>query len=350
MSTTTTTAPKNQTAVDMTDASGAYVRSASSWRSHVTKGGEFEPESGRYHLYVSYACPWAHRCLIMRKLKGLEAVISLSVVHYTWGKTRPNDKSDKHTGWIFKNADDAAIPSSTGRGAFDCDGVIPDPHHGVKTMRELYDIAGINSGVYSVPVLWDTKTKTIVNNESSEIVRILNSEFDEFATNPSLDLYPMDLRAPINAVNEWVYSNINNGVYKCGFAKTQAAYDTAVDALFAHLDKAEALLSTQRYLAGNALTEADIRLWVTLMRFDEVYVVYFKTNKKMIREYPNLRNYVRDVFQYKNLSEAATPTVFKHAKFHYYSSHPALNYYAVIPHGSNTYADFSKPHDRAQFK
>ncbi|KAL4444882.1 hypothetical protein ABPG77_003932 [Micractinium sp. CCAP 211/92] len=274
---------------------GEFKRKESQFRNHIMRGGEYEPEAGRYHLYVSLACPWASRCVAVLHMKGLQDVIGLSVTHPTWQPTRPGQ--DEHTGWAFAAPGDSPLASPTGHGSFPCDGCIPDSVNGAKFVRDLYDKAGDTFGKYTVPVLWDKKKGTIVNNESSEIIRMLNSEFNELSTNPSLDLYPKDLQATIDEVNSWVYPQINNGVYRCGFATSQEAYDTAFDELFSALDRCESILERQRYIAGDRLTEADIRLFHTLIRFDEVYVVYFKTNRRFIHEYPNLRGYVQDLYQ-----------------------------------------------------
>jgi len=220
----TTTA---RTAVEETSAKGAFVRTASVHRNSMQKGGLYEPEAGRYHLYVSLACPWASRCVAVMNMKGLQDAIGLSVTHPTWAKTRPD--KDNHTGWVFVSPGDPPRSNPEGYGSFPCDdGCIPDTVNSAKTIRDIYDLGGDTEGKYSVPVLWDTKTKTIVNNESSEILRMFNESFNEgIAKTPSLDLYPEELRHEIDSVNEWVYHNINNGVYRCGFAKSQEAYEQA---------------------------------------------------------------------------------------------------------------------------
>ena len=223
-------------------------------------------------------------------------------------------------------------------------GCTPDVLYGSKYVRDLYDKVGAPAGTrFTVPILWDKKTHRIVSNESSEIIRDLNSRFNDFAKNPKLDLYPESLRAEIDSVNEWIYHDINNGVYKCGFAVSQAAYDEAVTNLFNALDKVEAILSARRFIAGDVLTEADVRLFCTLVRFDEVYVVYFKTNKKCIREYPNMSNYVRDVYQTEGMKKSVNMW---HIKTHYFTSHPVLNANAIIPAGPDWW-DLDAPHDRA---
>ncbi|GFR42957.1 hypothetical protein Agub_g3954, partial [Astrephomene gubernaculifera] len=321
-------AAKARTALDETSKAGEFKRTEAGFRSKVEPGGRFEPEAGRYHLYISLACPWACRCLAVLYMKGLEDAIGLSVTHPTWQRTRPDDPRDEHTGWVFRSPGDPPLASSTGHGSFGCEGCVPDTVNGVRCVRDLYEMAQDTTGKYSVPVLWDKKEKTIVNNESSEIIRIFNSSFNNVAKNPGLDLYPESLRGTIDELNAWTYPTINNGVYRCGFATSQAAYDAAFEELFSALDRCEALLAGRRYLAGPQVTEADVRLFQTLIRFDEVYVVYFKTNKRFIREYPNLSGYIRDLFQSPPLGRA---TDMSHIKTHYFTSHPRLNPHAIIP-------------------
>lgn len=306
--------------------SGEYKRKVSAFRNWVKADGstDFTPESGCYTLYVSLACPWAHRTLITRKLKGLEDAIDVVVVHWYLAEG----------GWRFATAEDE-----------EGDGMA-DPHNGAARMRELYTMASSEyEGNITVPVLWDKKTKAIVNNESSEIIRMLNSEFQEFASEKgkALDLYPEAQREAIDAVNEWVYPHINNGVYRCGFAKSQEAYATAFAGLFEHLDRAEAVLAKSRYIAGDALTEADVRLFTTLVRFDPVYFGHFKCNKKRIVDYPNLSNYVRDIYQTCGIAETVD---MKHIKYHYYYSHVHINPTQVVPLGPEQNLD--APHDRAR--
>jgi len=327
---------------------GKFVRTDSTFRDFVAPdSATFPPAAGRYHLYVAHACPWANRCLATLYMKGLQDVIGVSVVHPTWARTRPDDPVDLHRGWQFADpATVATVSSAQGVGAFSTAGCVPDSLHGAKVVRDLYDIAdpGGSTAKFTVPILWDKENNTIVNNESSEILRMLSSAFNAYATNPSLELYPEPLRPTIDAVNEWVYHGINNGVYKCGFASTQEAYDQAEEELFAAMDRAEALLSQQRYLAGDTFTEADLRLFMTLVRFDEVYVVYFKTNRKCVREYPNLFNFTKEVYQMPGVAESVN---MEHIKMHYFTSHEKLNPFAIIPRGPCV--DFSAPHDRARF-
>ncbi|KAK8915935.1 hypothetical protein KSP39_PZI022994 [Platanthera zijinensis] len=319
-------------ALDEVTEAGAFSPSPSSFRNFVSKdqSSQFPAEFGRYHLYISYACPFACRCLTYLKLKGLEKAITYTAVKPKWERTK---ETDDYLGWVFP-------VSSTEEPGAD-----PDPLNGAKSVRELYELASPNYvGKYTVPVLWDKKLKTIVNNESSEIIRMLNTEFNDVAENADLNLYPSHLKSQIDEVNEWVYERISIGVYKCGFAKKQVPYDEAVIQLYEALDRCEEILNKQRYICGNHLTEADIRLFVTLIRFDEVYAVHFKCNKKLIREYPNLFNYTKDMYQIPDISSTVN---MEHIKKSYYGSHPTLDPYGVTPVGSNT--DYSAPHDRERF-
>jgi len=286
------------------DKSGAFQRKASSFRSQIAPGGEFPPEAGRYHLYVSYACPWAHRTLIFRKLKGLETLIGVSVVHWLAGDD----------GWTFTEAP----------------GVIPDTVNGAQKLWELYVKARPDyTGKVTVPVLWDKKTGTIVNNESSEIIRIFNSAFDALGATPG-DYYPLALRPQIDALNARIYETVNNGVYRCGFASSQSAYDEAVTALFATLDDLEARLGESPFLTGAAPTEADWRLFVTLLRFDPVYVGLFKCNLRRIADYPNLRRYRDALREWPGVAETIN---LDHIKRHYYQSLRFINPNGVVPAG-----------------
>ena len=277
--------------------------------------GGFKAEPGRYHLYVSYACPWAHRTLIFRALKKLEDVISVSVVDYLM----------LEEGWTFYGT-----TGSTG-----------DALYGSKRLHEIYTRADPHySGRVTVPVLWDKQRETIVSNESAEIIRMLNSAFDEFG-DATLDFYPEQLRGEIDALNDLIYPNINNGVYRAGFATTQDAYEEAFGQLFNTLDKLEDKLSTQRYLTGSNLTEADWRLFTTLLRFDPVYVGHFKCNLRRIADYPNLWNYTRELYQVPGV---ASTVDMEHIKGHYYRSHKTINPTGIVPFGPDI--DFSAPHDR----
>ncbi|CAI9299136.1 unnamed protein product [Lactuca saligna] len=321
-----------RSALDEMSDSGAFIRSPSTFRSFISRDPKstFPAEPGRYHLYVSYACPWASRCLSYLKIKGLDKSIGFTSVKPIWERTK---ESDEHMGWVFPDTETEQ------------QGAEPDPFNGVKSIRALYELASENySGKYTVPVLWDKKLKTIVNNESEEIIRMFNTEFNEIAENPSLDLYPSHLQSQINELNGWIYSGINNGVYKCGFAKKQGPYEEAAKQLYEALDKCEEILGKQRYLCGNSVTEADIRLFVTLIRFDEVYAVHFKCNKKLLREYPNLFNYTKDLFQIQGMSSTVN---MEHIKKHYYGSHPSINPFGIIPLGPDI--DYLLPHDRNRF-
>jgi len=321
-----------KTSLELTGKDGSFKRAQALFRHWVKADGRFPPEAGRYHLYISYACPWANRCHTVLNLKGLQEAIGLSVVHPTWQRTRPD--KDEHCGWTFRDPADPPLSSSTGHGSFDCSGCIPDTVNGAKFVRDLYEKAAGEGyeGVFSVPVLWDKKESTIVSNESADIVRMLNSEFNGVARHPELDLYPEPLRAEIDAINEWVYPSINNGVYRCGFATSQGAYEAAFRELFSSLDRVEEILSRKRYICGDALTEADIRLFMTLIRFDEVYVVYFKTNKKRICDYPHTREWVRELYNMPAVKETVD---MDHIKTHYFTSHPKLNPYAIVPVGGD---------------
>ena len=328
------------------DAQGKFVRKNAGFRDWISPDSDrFKPESGRYHLYVSYACPWAHRTLIMRNLKGLQDHIGLSVVHPTWQYTKPGQ--DEHTGWVFRKEGDPPVKNVKEMGSFPCKDVVPDTVNNAQTLRELYELSEDKNWSYSVPVLWDKKEKVIVNSESSDIIRMLNSAFNSICKNPELDFYPESLREEIDKVNDWLYHDFNNGVYKSGFAKSQEAYEEAVTNVFKALDKAEEILSKSRYLVGNQLTEADIRCFPTLVRFDEVYNVYFKCNKKRIVDYPNVLNYTRDLYQTPGFAETVN---MYHIKTHYYTSHPVLNHYAIVPVGPNFEGTLKEKHDRDRFK
>lgn len=285
---------------------GAFNRKPTSFRHKISQLGPLKPETDRYHLYVSYACPWAHRTLITRKLKGLEDLISIDVV-------APFLSS---AGWSFETDE----PGATG-----------DRINQFKHLREIYLTADKNySGSITVPVLWDKREKTIVNNESAEIIRFFNSEFQSFSKNPELDLYPDHLATKIDDLNEWIYQDINNGVYRCGFAQTQEAYDQSFKILFEGLDKVSAILEKSRYLTGETLTEADIRLFPTLVRFDSVYVTHFKCNLRRVVDYPSLWRYVRDIYNIEGVAETVN---MDHIKNHYFQSHTHINPYGIVPNG-----------------
>lgn len=301
---------------DTDKSGGKFERQASKFRDRISEDHDkFQPESGRYHLYVSLACPWAHRTLIFRKLKGLESHIGVSVVH--------PEMLDK--GWEFGN-----YPGSTKDKLFDFD-----------FAHQLY--THVDSTIttrVTVPILWDTKHNTIVNNESADIIRILNSDFNSLTGNTD-DYYPESLRTEIDTVNELVYHNINNGVYKSGFATTQEAYEEAFNAVFNALDVVETRLADSRYLVGETITEADWRLFTTLIRFDPVYHGHFKCNKKQIADYPNVFGYMKELYQIPGIAETVN---FDHIKRHYYYSHTMINPTQVIPVGPSQ--DLMSAHGR----
>lgn len=342
---TMSTAPatsKARSALDEMGKKGEFKRVDSVYRKKVTEA-PYKPESGRYHLYVSYACPWAHRTLIVRALKGLQEHIGVTVVLPTWQHTRPGE--DGHAGWVFGDENSAVTPVS-GHGSIQVGGASQDPIHKFKSVRDIYDLVGDQNGKYTVPVLFDRETNTIVNNESSDIIEQLNADFNHLAKSDAPDLNPEDTHKTQEELNEWIYHGINNGVYRSGFAQSQEAYNEAVGEVFESLDKVEAILSKQKYLTGDRLTLADIRLFVTLVRFDEVYVVYFKTNKKRIADYPNILNYVRDMYQMPGVADTVS---MEHIKAHYYTSHPKLNAFSIVPIGPGAEAQFAEPHDRDRF-
>ncbi|XP_028405035.1 uncharacterized protein LOC114527545 [Dendronephthya gigantea] len=306
-----------------TNTKGEFVRKSSQFHDEVTADGSsgFKAEANRYHLYVSLACPWAHRTLIVRKLKGLENVISLNVVDWLMeGK-----------GWKFDNE---GKPGTT-----------PDTVNNFGYLSEVYALSEPEyDGRWTVPVLFDKLQKKIVCNESSEIIRMLTREFNEFCPTleqKELDLYPVELRKDIDEMNDWVYPNINNGVYRCGFATSQEAYDNAVTQLFEALDKLEEILSTRRFLVGKQFTEADVRLFTTLVRFDLVYHGHFKCNKMRIIDYPNIWGYTRDIYQIPGVAETCN---FGHIKKHYMQSHRNINPHGIVSVGPDL--DFSAPHRR----
>ncbi|PHS79769.1 MAG: glutathione-dependent reductase [Rhodospirillaceae bacterium] len=291
---------------------GKFVRKDATYRNCITKDGDFKPESGRYHLYVSHACPWAHRTMIFRVLKGLEEHISVSVVDWFMGGQ----------GWTFTD---------------------PEPVNGASMLHQIYTAADENfSGRVTVPVLWDKQTQTIVCNESSEIIRMFNSAFDDVGAAPG-DYYPQALRAEIDEVNARIYDTLNNGVYKVGFATTQQAYEEALVPLFETLDWVEDRLSRHRYLCGNQLTEADWRLFTTLVRFDPVYVGHFKCNLKRIADYEHLQGFVQDLYQREGIADTVH---MDHIKNHYYGSHATINPSGVVPIGPILMYD--APHNRSK--
>lgn len=298
---------------DTQSTGGAFVRQDSSFRE--TLGSEaFPAEANRYHLYISHACPWAHRTAIFRKLKGLEDLIDLTVV----------DPLMKEQGWTLNESGDPLNQQQYLHGVY----TLADPKY---------------TGRVTVPVLWDKKTKTIVNNESSEIIRMFNSAFDAITGNTD-DYYPQALQSEIDEINAVVYARVNNGVYKVGFATSQAVYEKEVKALFEALDMLDARLSKQAYLVGNTLTEADWRLFTTLLRFDPVYVGHFKCNLKRIADFPNLSNYIRALYQIPGVKDTVH---MDHIKQHYYASHTMINPNGIVPLGPEL--DYDAPHDRNRF-
>jgi glutathionyl-hydroquinone reductase len=295
---------------------GAWKRPQSRFREHVTADGSsgVPAASGRYHLYVSLACPWAHRTIIVRRLMGLEDSIGLTIV----------DPIRDERGWAFTGAPGTEL----------------DPLHGFDFLSQVYDLMETGPHHVSVPVLFDRETNRIVNNESSEIIRMLGSEFDAF-TDVRLDLYPEELRDEIDELEGEVYTNVNDGVYKCGFAGTQAAYEHAVRALFGTLDRLESRLDGSRYLHGDRITEADWRLFTTLVRFDPVYHTHFKCNVRLIADYPNLLGFARDLYQVPGVAETVD---LDQIKRHYYLTHARLNPRRIV--GASNGPDLSAPHGR----
>ena len=310
---------------DTKSTQGRFVRSTAQFRNWITSDGSpgpsgiggFKAEEGRYHLYVSLACPWAHRTLIFRSLKGLGKMISHSVVHWYMAEN----------GWTFQTTD----------------GVLPDNINNADFLHQVYTSAKPDySGRVTVPVLWDKENNTIVSNESSEIIRMFNNAFNGIGAN-SKNFYPHELQQEIDKINARVYETLNNGVYKSGFATTQQAYEEAVGPLFATLDWLEERLSNHRFLMGHQITEADWRLFTTLVRFDPVYVGHFKCNLRRIADFTNLSGYVRDLYQQPGI--AATVNM-EHIKNHYYASHETINPSRVVPVGPHT--DFTLPHNRSK--
>ena len=312
---------------DTKNTGGKFVRQDAGFRNWITADGSagpsgvggFKAEAGRYHLYISHACPWANRTAIFRKLKGLEDLISISVVDHFMGAE----------GWTFAEAEGDETQ---------------DHLFGSSRMHQIYTKAKPDyTGRVTVPVLWDKQQGTIVSNESSEIIRMFNSAFNGLTGN-ELDFYPEDLRGRIDEVNERVYHTLNNGVYKCGFATTQEAYEEAFGELFDTLDWLEDILAKQAFLAGDRITEADWRLFSTLVRFDPVYVGHFKCNKKRIADYPNLANYTRQLYQWPEVAQTIN---MHHIKTHYYGSHETINPTRIVPVGPEI--DYTTPHDRDRF-
>lgn len=298
---------------------GAFHRQETTFRGHIAVGGEYPPEAGRYLLYVSYACPWAHRTLIVRALKGLEAAVDVVAVH-------PLMRDD---GWTFAEGDK----------------VDADPVFGAAALKDIYkQVDDHYTGRVTVPVLFDRETRSIVNNESAEIIRELNGPMSALSATEAqaaLDLYPEALRDTIDPINQRVYETVNNGVYRCGFATSQEVYNKAFEELFDSLDWLEGLLAERRYLAGDTFTEADIRLFTTLVRFDPVYVTHFKCNRQRIADYPHLSGFLREVFQMPGVADTCH---LDHIKNHYFASHRSLNPSGIVPLGPQV--DWRAPHGR----
>jgi putative glutathione S-transferase len=300
------------------DKEGSFVRKESIFRNRITADGSsgFKAEPNRYHVYFSYACPWASRVLLYLSLKELNSVISSSTV----------EPHMKENGWEFGK------------------GITKDPLYDLKYLYQIYQRADSDyTGKVTVPVLWDKKQHCIVNNESSDIIRMLNSEFEAF-TQHKIDYYPVQFRQEIDELNDYIYDKINNGVYKCGFAKTQEAYNQAFNDLFSALDEIEHRLSQHRFLIKDQITEADWRLFTTLVRFDPVYLTHFKCNLKRLDDYENLSNYLRDLYQTPGVKETVN---LNHIKQHYFLSHRFINPYGIIPQGP--IINFDRPHNRARF-
>ena len=291
---------------DTESTGGRFERKDSSFRNWIKADGstDFEPESGRYHLYVSLACPWAHRTVIYRRLKGLEEHITISVVNPIM----------LENGWTFEEGE----------------GVIPDTVNNAEFLHQIYTAADPGyTGRVTVPVLWDRSRRTIVNNESSEIIRMLDEEFGQL-TGHGPSFRPLDLEEEIDSLNDRIYTGFNNGVYKAGFATSQESYDEEVVRIFEVLDEAEEILATNRYLTGDRVTEADWRFLPTLLRFDPVYVGHFKCNLRRVADYPNVHNYMVDLMKTFDLADTFN---LDHVKNHYYGSHPTINPTLIVPQG-----------------
>jgi putative glutathione S-transferase len=300
---------------DTSSTGGEFIRKDSQFR-HWIGGPDFEAEAGRFHLFVSLACPWAHRTLIFRKLKKLENIVGVTIV----------DAIMLEHGWVFSEVSQ------------------DNPIDGIDYLNQVYTTADASySGRVTVPALWDKKRHTIVNNESSEIIRMFNTAFNDLTEDHS-DYYPQQLRAEIDALNQLVYDNINNGVYRAGFATSQKAYEGAFERLFDTLELIERRLSQHRYLIGDLITEADWRLFTTLIRFDAVYFSHFKTNLKRIEDCPNLSNYVRELYQIEGVAETVN---FDHIKTHYYFSQTTINPTQIVPVGPSL--NFTREHNRDRF-
>jgi len=306
------------------------------WKNWISPvpDAKFKPEPNRYHLYVSHACPWSHRTTIVLALKGLQKVVGVTYVHPTWQYTRPGQ--DEHRGWVFgtksnddengdksKDTKDETFYSNTdGFGKFPCSWGEVDPHYGLKSIRDLYEKANDTSEKYTIPILWDTELNTIVSNDSADIIRMLNMMFNDYATNPTLDLYPEEKREEIDQINDWIYPTINDGVYRCGLAGSQENYDIAIDELSNSFDRIDSIFQKQQFLAEGTITEADVRLFVTLLRFDEVYNLYFMTNTRFVAATPSVLDFVRRIYKTKDVASTCNMDMIK---AHYYTSHVEFN-------------------------
>lgn len=313
------------------------------WNGWISKDkdAKFTPESGRYHLYLSAACPYSHAVMLVRKLKGLEDIIGVTYLDVTW-KKRSFENNVEQTNWAFADGEtnDDAIkdrPLSWGE---------PDPLFGSKTLKDMYEVANDTTGKHTIPLLWDKQHSTIVNNKSFDIIRIMNCEFNSLCQAPELDLYPKDNRMAIDAVNEWIYPNLNDGVFRCGSATCQEEYDRAVDDLTESFDRVSFILQRNRYLTGSSLSEADIRLFVTMLRFDEVYYILFKTNTRKVALCPPILDYIREIYQMKGVAETCDMDLIK---THYFTSHAGPNTPRIIPKGDGFIDLLQSPHKRSQF-
>lgn len=333
----------------MGDASNSMGGSGGEYKRHDSKHRpavhEIAVETGRYHLHVSLACPWAAGTLSMLLLKGLEDAVGFSVVHPTWQRTRPESEADTHCGWVYRSPGQPPLANPLGHGSNECDGAnVPDFATDCKSIREVYELGGDFEGPFTTPLLWDKKENKIVCNESMVILQILNTRFDAMSRAPgTTDFYPGGVAgAALSTLNaELVYPKVNNGVYRSGFAKTQQAYAAAVTSLFAGLEELEQRLGRTRFLGGDTFSWLDLRLYHTLVRFDPVYTCYFKTNAKQIADFPNLLGFVRDMY---SIEAVCSTTNIAHIKTHYFTSHPLLNHFGIIPIGEGP--DLTVAHGR----
>lgn len=339
----------------MTSKGGKYSRNPAK---HRFGGGDglvgmpqvsaLSAEPGRYHLHVALACPWACGTYSMLKLKGLQDAISVSIVHPTWQRTKPDDPDDDHCGWVYRRPGDPPLTNTLGHGSFPCDeALVPDGATECASIREVYNLCGDTEGPFTTPVLWDKKEKKIISNESMDILYILNHSFNGIAKHPDRTLYlpeGSELESELELLNKTlIYPKVNNGVYRCGFARSQAAYDEAVGELFAALGELNDILGSRRFLAGDNFTWLDLRLFHTLVRFDPVYVVYFKTNERRLEDFPHLLAFVRDVF---SIDEVGSSINMAHIKMHYFTSHPHLNTFGIIPVSNGP--DLNQSHGRGE--